>query len=89
MNTQNQVEFITGKIQQLQTAILHSHSNCLLKFPDSLANTLQVDEVGCVWIAVKNPQQPTAFLISLWRESGIIGCTWPSTGRQDKSSTKT
>ncbi len=34
MNTQNQVEFITDKIQQLQTEILHSHSNCLLKFPD-------------------------------------------------------
>jgi general stress protein 26 len=57
MNTQNQIGFITGKIQQLQTAILHSHSNCLLKFPDSLAKTLQVDEVGCVWIAVKKPLQ--------------------------------
>ena len=57
MNTQNKVEFITDKIKQLQTAILHSHSNCLLKFPDSLAKTLQVDEVGCVWIAVKKPQQ--------------------------------
>lgn len=57
MNTQNQIGFITGKIQQLQTAILHSHSNCLLKFPDSLARTLQVDEIGCVWIAVKKPRQ--------------------------------
>ncbi len=57
MNTQNQIGFITGKIQQLQTAILHSHSNCLLKFPDSLAKTLQVDEVGCVWIVVKKPRQ--------------------------------
>ncbi len=57
MNTQNQIGFITGKIQQLQTAILHSHSNCLLKFPDSLAKTLQVDEVGCIWIAVKKPLQ--------------------------------
>lgn len=57
MNTQNQVGFITAKIQELQTAILHSHSNCLLKFPDSLAKTLQVDEVGCVWVAVKKPSQ--------------------------------
>jgi hypothetical protein len=57
MNTQNQVDFITGKIQQLQTAILHSNSDCLLKFPDSLAKTLQVDEVGCVWIVVKKPLQ--------------------------------
>jgi hypothetical protein len=57
MNTQNQVGFITDKIKHLQSAILHSHSNCLLKFPDSLAKTLQVDEVGCVWIAVKKPRQ--------------------------------
>jgi len=57
MNTQNRVGFIANKIQQLQTAILHSHSNCLLKFPDSLANTLEVDNVGCVWIAVKKPLQ--------------------------------
>ncbi|MDZ4793631.1 MAG: hypothetical protein SGI83_05065 [Bacteroidota bacterium] len=57
MNTQNQVGFIAAKIQELQTAILHSHSNCLLKFPDSLAKTLQVDEVGCIWITVKKPMQ--------------------------------
>jgi hypothetical protein len=57
MTTQNQVGFVTDKIKQLQTAILHSHSNCPLKFPDSLAKTLQVDEAGCIWIAVKKPQQ--------------------------------
>jgi general stress protein 26 len=57
MNTQNQIGFIAGKIQQLQTAILHSHSNCLLKFPDSLAKTVEIDEVGCVWMTVKKPLQ--------------------------------
>lgn len=57
MNTQNQVGFIAAKIQELQTAILHSHSNCLLKFPDSLAKTVFVDEVGCIWITVKKPLQ--------------------------------
>ena len=57
MNTQNQVGFICNKIQQLETAILHSHSNCLLKFPDSLVKTLEVDTVGCIWLAVKKPVQ--------------------------------
>jgi general stress protein 26 len=57
MNTQNQIGFISDKINQLQTAILHSHSNCLLKFPDSLVKTIQVDEVGCIWLAVKKPKQ--------------------------------
>ena len=57
MNTQNQAGFISNKINLLQTAILHSHSNCLLKFPDSLAKTVQVDEVGCIWLAVKKPRQ--------------------------------
>lgn len=57
MNTQNQVGFITDKIQQLQTALLRSHSNSLLKFPNSLATTLEVDNVGCVWIAVPKPTQ--------------------------------
>jgi len=57
MNTQNQVGFISGKIQQLQTALLRSQSNCLLKFPNSIATTLEVDNVGCVWIAVPKPTQ--------------------------------
>lgn len=57
MNTLNQVGFISNKIQQLETAILHCHSNSLLKFPTSLAQTIRVDEVGCVWITVKKPLQ--------------------------------
>ena len=55
--TQNQIGFITQKIQELHTAILHCHSNSLLKLPTSLINTLYVDEVGCVWIAVNKPTQ--------------------------------
>ncbi len=57
MNTQTQVGFITGKIHQLQTALLRSHSNCLLKFPNAIATTLEVDNVGCIWIAVPKPTQ--------------------------------
>ena len=57
MTTQNQIGFITGKIQQLQTAILECHSNSLLKLPRSVVQTLYVDEVGCVWVAVSKPKQ--------------------------------
>lgn len=57
MNTKNQLPFISAKIAELETAILHCHSNCLLKFPTSLAKTQYVDEVGCVWITVKKPLQ--------------------------------
>lgn len=57
MSTLNRVDFINGKIRELETAILHCHSNCLLKFPTSLAKTLHTDEAGCVWISVTKPIQ--------------------------------
>ncbi|MES2429396.1 MAG: hypothetical protein V4556_00585 [Bacteroidota bacterium] len=57
MTTNNQVGFISDKIQQLQTAILYSNSNCVLKLPTCLARTLYVDEVGCVWISIQKPRQ--------------------------------
>ena len=57
MSTQDQAGFIAGKSRELETAILHSHSNCLLKFPDSIVKTMEVDNVGCVWLSVKKPMQ--------------------------------
>ncbi len=57
MNTHNHISFITQKIQQLQTAILYCHSNSLLKLPTSVVETLHIDEVGCVWLAVNKPTQ--------------------------------
>jgi general stress protein 26 len=57
MNTQNQINFIAGKIDQLQTALLHIHSNSLLKFPTSVAEKLHIDELGCVWVAINKPTQ--------------------------------
>lgn len=57
MNTQDQIGFITRKIQYLQTAIMHCHTNCRLKLPTTLAQTLFVDEKGYVWITVSRPPQ--------------------------------
>jgi len=57
MNTQNQITFISDKINQLQTALLHIHSNSLLKLPTSVVETLHIDEVGCIWVAMNKPTQ--------------------------------
>ena len=57
MNTQDQIGFITRKIQYLQTAIMHCHTNSILKLPTTLAQTLFVDEKGNVWITVSRPPQ--------------------------------
>lgn len=57
MNTQDQIGFITRKIQYLQTAIMHCHSNCIIKLATTLAQTLFVDEAGYVWVTVSRPPQ--------------------------------
>jgi len=57
MNKQDQIGFITRKIQYLQTAIMHCHTNSMLKLPTTLAQTLFVDEKGYVWISVSRPPQ--------------------------------
>jgi hypothetical protein len=57
MNHNNQINFISQKINQLQTALLHIHSNSLLKLPTTIVETLHVDELGCVWLALNKPTQ--------------------------------
>lgn len=57
MNTQSQQYFITGKIQELQTAILNYHTDSVLKLPAEVVQTLHVDDIGCVWIAISKPAQ--------------------------------
>ena len=57
MKTSNHIGFITQKILDLKTAILYSHSNSVLKLPNSIVETLYVDAVGCVWLSVSKPTQ--------------------------------
>ncbi len=57
MKTSNHIGFITQKILELKTAILYSHSNSVLKLPNSIVETLYVDAVGCVWLSVSKPKQ--------------------------------
>lgn len=55
MKAQNQIGFITEKINKLQTAILQIHSNSLLDMPMSIVQTRHVDDSGCVWFYINKP----------------------------------
>ncbi len=57
MNTHNQLGFITTKIEELQTAVFHSHSNSVLNIKSSIVKTRQVDENGNIWFTVCRPLQ--------------------------------
>lgn len=57
MNTHNQIGFITTKIEELETAVLHSHSNSVLNIKSALVRTLQVDVNGNIWFTIHKPQQ--------------------------------
>jgi len=55
MKANNQIGFITDKINKLETAILQIHSNSLLNLPAALIQTRHVDESGCVWFTINKP----------------------------------
>ncbi|MCW3088899.1 MAG: hypothetical protein JWQ78_2285 [Sediminibacterium sp.] len=57
MNTQNHLGFITTKIEELGTAVLHSHCNSVLNIKSTIVNTQQVDENGNIWFTISRPQQ--------------------------------
>lgn len=57
MNTQNHLGFITTKIEELGTAVFHSHCNSVLNIKSTIVNTMQVDENGSIWFSISRPQQ--------------------------------
>lgn len=57
MNTQNQLGFITTKIEELETAVLHSHCNSVLNIKSTVVRTRQVDDTGNIWFTIGRPQQ--------------------------------
>lgn len=60
MNTQDQLNFLISKIEDLQTAVLHNCSNCVLNVPSAVVKTLLVDETGCIWFNIYRPKQSIA-----------------------------
>jgi hypothetical protein len=49
--------FLQSKIMDLQQALFFNESQSILKFPTSIINVLNVDEVGQVWFMVNRPIQ--------------------------------
>lgn len=57
MATDQQLNFLQEKIQEIGSAIFFNLSDSVLKLPTSIVNTLQVDEYGFVWFFVQKPKQ--------------------------------
>jgi hypothetical protein len=55
--TNNQLNFLQEKIQEIGSAIFFNLSDSVLKLPTSIVTTLQVDEYGYVWFFVQKPKQ--------------------------------
>lgn len=57
MQTNQQLNFLQQKIQDIGTAIFFNLSDSVLKFPTSIVSTLKVDDFGFVWLLVQKPKQ--------------------------------
>jgi hypothetical protein len=57
MNTPTQLDFITSKISELQTAVFHSHSNSVLTLNPTVIRVLKIDDNGYIWFFVNRPAQ--------------------------------
>jgi hypothetical protein len=57
MNTLTQLSFLTSRINELETAVFHSHSNSVLNLNPSIIRTLKTDDAGNIWFYVNKPPQ--------------------------------
>lgn len=57
MASNQQLQFLQEKIQEINSAILFNLSDSVLKFPTTIVTTLKVDDYGYVWFFVKKPKQ--------------------------------
>ncbi len=57
MLTENTLEFLKDKIEQLRSALFFNTSNALLKFPTSVISALKVDDAGQIWFFINRPEQ--------------------------------
>jgi hypothetical protein len=51
------VKFLEEKIRDLQSALFFSLNDAVLKFPTSLINVLETDELGQLWFLIPKPTQ--------------------------------
>jgi len=57
VTTNNQLNFLQEKIQEIGSAIFFNLSDSVLKLPTSIVSTLKVDDYGYVWFFVQKPKQ--------------------------------
>jgi general stress protein 26 len=57
MATNQQLNFLQEKIQEIGSAIFFNLSDSVLKLPTSIVSSLKVDEYGFVWFFVQKPKQ--------------------------------
>jgi hypothetical protein len=57
MATNQQLNFLQEKIQEIGSAIFFNLSDSVLKLPTSIVNTLKVDDYGFVWFFIQRPRQ--------------------------------
>jgi general stress protein 26 len=57
MATNQQLNFLQEKIQEIGSAIFFNLSDSVLKLPTSIVSTLKVDDYGFVWFFMQKPKQ--------------------------------
>ncbi len=57
MTSDPNLQFITGKIATLRSAVMYSMSNSLVKLPNDIVTFLKVDEDGQLWFLSHLPSQ--------------------------------
>jgi hypothetical protein len=57
MATNQQLNFLQEKIQEIGSAIFFNLSDSVLKLPTSIVSTLKVDDYGYVWFFIQKPKQ--------------------------------
>ena len=57
MATNQQLNFLQEKIQEIGSAIFFNLSDSVLKLPTSIVTTVKVDDYGYVWFFIQRPRQ--------------------------------
>ena len=57
MASNQQLNFLQEKIQEIGSAIFFNLSDSILKLPTSIVSTLKVDDFGFVWFFMQKPKQ--------------------------------
>jgi len=50
MDTTYEINFLSAKMQELETALVTFHSNSILNFPPTVVRTQYMDELGNIWM---------------------------------------